>query len=138
MTLYVSTPQAQCADISVDHDTITISGEIEIGDFEVFSSKATLLNNAVVLQGSYGGKLLEALKIRELVRAKQFSTYVHTRCESSCSLIWMAGAQRFKTEKALVGFHSAHYESGEVNRIGNTAIEAFLWKLERLTKRLNR
>jgi hypothetical protein len=56
-----------------------------------------------------GGRAGEAALIAKLVRERKLKTYVETRCESACTVILLAGADRAVTGNALVGFHRASF-----------------------------
>lgn len=56
-----------------------------------------------------GGRVGEAALIAKLVRERQLKTYVDTHCESACTVILLAGADRAVTAHARVGFHRASF-----------------------------
>jgi hypothetical protein len=118
---------SHAAQIEVNQSNVTIDGDIELNDFETFRSKTAFLNKAVVILKSDGGKLLPAIWIGELVRARRFVTYVQDRCESACGLIWLAGSLRFRTSTSLIGFHSSYDgRTGNALSLGNDVAGAYL------------
>jgi hypothetical protein len=54
---------------------------------------------------SIGGRLREAAEIAALARTRRLNTYVDTVCESACTFVFLAGADRAATPNARVGFH---------------------------------
>jgi ATP-dependent protease ClpP protease subunit len=118
------------AQIDVNQSTITIDGDIDFGDFVAIQSKTSILNNATVVLKSNGGKLLPAIKIGELIKTKGYATYVQEYCASACTLIWLAGQQRYMTPTALIGLHAAYDAgSGMVNGMANALVGAYLNKI---------
>ena len=118
------------AQIEVNQSIITIDGDIDLGDFVALQSKTSILNNATVVLKSNGGKLLPAIKIGELIKTKGYTTYVQEYCASACTLIWLAGQQRYMTPTALIGLHAAYDAgSGMVNGMANALVGAYLNKI---------
>jgi len=118
------------AQIEVDHSTVTISGDIIFGDFVAFQSKTSSLNNAVVVLKGNGGRLLPAIKIGEMIRTKGYTTYVYEYCASACTLIWLAGLQRYMTPTAMIGLHAAYDTgSGVASGSANALVGAYLNKI---------
>jgi hypothetical protein len=126
--LALCTPSTPCrnADIQVNGTTVTISGSIAELDYERFVDRTKHLSTATVILNSDGGYLLTALQIGEYIHQKNWATHVAEVCESACSLIWMGGVPRIRTSFSRIGFHSAHYPDGQVNRVGNIAVEVYL------------
>jgi hypothetical protein len=56
-----------------------------------------------------GGRVGEAALIAQLVRERKLKTYVDKHCESACTVILLAGADRAVTADARVGFHRASF-----------------------------
>jgi hypothetical protein len=62
----------------------------------------------VVLE-SGGGRIAEAVDVAQMVRERKLNTYVETHCESACTFIFLAGADRAGTPHAQIGFHRAFF-----------------------------
>jgi hypothetical protein len=57
---------------------------------------------------SPGGHIKAALEVADMLRARNLDTYVGRICASACTIVFLAGHQRFATEAARLGFHQAH------------------------------
>src|SRR5262245_46447079 len=99
---------------------IAIVGTIETADAETFQEKTRTLTEALVLLNSNGGDVVAAIRVGEMVRARGFTTFVTDTCASACTLIWLAGSQRYMSRHAQIGFHQASKpNTGEVSGAGN-------------------
>jgi len=58
-----------------------------------------------VMLDSGGSRLKEAEDVARLVSARELNTYVESHCESVCTYVFLAGADRAATPNALIGFH---------------------------------
>ncbi|MFZ2267516.1 MAG: hypothetical protein WAV95_08030 [Azonexus sp.] len=74
-----------------------------------------------VLLESGGGRLHEARKIADLVRARHLNTYTEAMCASACTYIFLAGKDRAATPNARIGFHQASFV-GMNNELKNEAM----------------
>ena len=120
----------QAASIAVNQAAIAIDGDLEVGDFETFQSRARLLTQATVILRSNGGRLGPALRIGEVIRQKRWSTLVLEYCSSACSLIWLAGTQRYMAANAQIGFHAAYDDrTGQEGGMANAVVGSFLTRL---------
>ena len=129
----LSASAAPCygAQISVNQSSVNISGEIISDDFATFQSKTASLSNATVALRSNGGRLLPAIKIGEMIKTKGYTTHVPEYCASACTLIWLAGRQRYMSPTALIGLHAA-YDAGNgvvVSGSANALVGAYLNKI---------
>src|ERR1700722_12369788 len=57
---------------------------------------------------SPGGYLQPALQAAEIIRARGLDTYVPRLCASACTVVFLAGKDRFLGPDARLGFHQAH------------------------------
>jgi membrane-bound ClpP family serine protease len=115
---------------SPDVRAIAIVGTIEAADTETFQEKTRTLTEAVVLLSSNGGDVVTAIRIGEMIRARRFSTFVTDTCASACTLIWLAGSQRYMSRHARIGFHQAsNGDTGEVSGAGNALVGSYLTRL---------
>jgi hypothetical protein len=113
-----------------DARAIAIVGTIETADTETFQEKTRMLREAVVLLKSNGGDVVTAIRIGEMVRARRFPTFVTDTCASACTLIWLAGSQRYMSSYAGIGFHQAsNRDTGEVSGAGNALVGSYLTRL---------
>ncbi|GLQ55353.1 hypothetical protein [Devosia nitrariae] len=58
---------------------------------------------------SGGGRIGEAEKVADLIRARGLDTYVPSTCASACTLIFLAGKTRTLFDGARLGFHSTDF-----------------------------
>ena len=86
---------------------VLLAGEIDFGTADDF---AKLLDAArevkVVDLNSIGGRIAEAEEIGRSVKEHSLATYTNARCVSACTLVFLAGAQRYAGTMAKIGFHS--------------------------------
>lgn len=61
---------------------------------------------AMVALDSVGGWEHEGFAAARLISERRLSTYVEGECDSACTLVLLAGAERVVTESASIGFHS--------------------------------
>jgi hypothetical protein len=54
---------------------------------------------------SIGGRILEAQKMSDMIRAHGLSTDVTQDCMSACTIVFLGGKERFMTPSARLGFH---------------------------------
>jgi hypothetical protein len=113
-----------------DPRAVAIVGTIETADTETFQEKTRTLREAIVLLSSNGGDVVTAIRIGEMVRARRFPTFVTDTCASACTLIWLAGSQRYMSRHAGIGFHQAsNRDTGEVSGVGNALVGSYLTRL---------
>jgi hypothetical protein len=127
----MATPVARGADIRVlpDARAVTIEGEIQPNDFEIFKEKTSRLNGQhIVGLQSYGGNIIAALQIGEFIRMRGWQTFVPKECHSACALIWLAGVKRAMNSTARIGFHAASVDGREIGS-GNALVGAYLTRL---------
>lgn len=98
------------AKITRDGDVVSVTGDIEQGDFAAFQSVAGGLGaGAVVRLKSRGGLTFEAIAIGLFIRPRGFITHAERgECASSCALLWLAGNKRTAHPKAKIGFHQSY------------------------------
>ncbi len=124
---------AEITDLQLDDGThaILITGNIEEGDNKKFGNIAATLPDAIVALDSNGGNLLDAIEIGKSIRVKGFQTVVlsNSNCNSSCGLIWLAGSQRFLSERARIGLHASYtLRDGQTSEsgVGNAIVGRYL------------
>jgi hypothetical protein len=129
-------PGAHAANIEIRHPDaapalVTVDGDLELGDIEIFRSKITALSKASVAFRSDGGSLLAGIRIGMLIRVKNFNTIVPdaAQCASACAVAWLGGAHRFLGVGSKVGFHAAYVQKAGATTEsgpGNAVLGAYL------------
>lgn len=115
---------------------ISISGPIEVGDYDRFLDAIDRGRPDLIVLNSPGGSLPEGLAIAAEIALLRLPTLVDNSsgCFSACALIWVAGAPRIMSSDAEIGVHAAYYlvedKDGSlepvVSSVGNANIGAFL------------
>ena len=89
---------------------IELDGGIKLG---LAAELAGLLDSnpdvTVLHLNSGGGRVFEAAQVSDLVRQHRLDTFVRSNCASACGTIFLAGANRFATQSAQLGFHSYRF-----------------------------
>ena len=111
-----------------DSVEISISGSIAPGDIDTLTASIKAANDAGKLVtslrlNSYGGNLLEAIRVADWVRSAKISTNVgqSATCASACFLIFAAGETKYASMSARIGVHRAS-EKGIVSRDATTSM----------------
>src|SRR5262245_60670158 len=106
--MLVSAP-TEAAKIVRAGDEIFIIGAIQQGDDTTFNDLA-VGDKLTVYLSSTGGHLTPALRIGEIIRAKQYTTVVPNgaSCNSSCAFIWVGGVLRKMGSGASLAMHCAY------------------------------
>jgi hypothetical protein len=130
LVLLATTAPVHAAEITVQRDpvlsTVLIDGVIELRDYRDFIAATRGLGKALVRLRSIGGKIIAAMQIGQEVRDRQWSTEVAGSCQSACSLIWVAGTERYLPPGSSLGFHQPKTEDGTVATDGVARIGAYL------------
>lgn len=115
---------------------ISISGPIDVGDYDRFVDELNRGRPDVLVLSSPGGNLSEGLAIAAETALLRIPTSVGDSggCFSACALIWVAGAPRIMGNGSEIGVHAAYYLVEEidgslepvVSSVGNANIGAFL------------
>jgi len=106
-------------------NTLAILGDISNGSSSIIS--AALDRNPMVTKlylDSDGGRIKEALKISSEVGRRQLDTYVEGDCLSACTFIFLAGAQRYATPNARIGFHKPALDD-DSNKLLTAEVERY-------------
>lgn len=105
-------PMGPVAAMSLDQTgtTLELKGHLSAGVADRFEEvlKASPAAKLVVLD-SDGGRIFEALRVAELVRARGLDTRVEQHCASACTLILLAGKERSAHRFAQIGFHQPDF-----------------------------
>ncbi len=106
--------------VSKENKTIVmLTGEIVEGDAEKLKTIIQSANEAGRLVSgirlnSFGGNLLEGVKLANIIRYGKISTVVANgaKCASACFVAFAAGSQKFVSYTASVGVHGASDRGG--------------------------
>ena len=58
---------------------------------------------------SIGGRIREAQKMSDIVKARGLATYVVDECLSACTVVFLGGKERFLLDGASLGFHQPSF-----------------------------
>ena len=95
---------------------LDFSGGISFGTAKEFETMLKAMDNVrTVRLNSNGGRIAEAQKISDLIRARGLSTYVTHQCVSACTIIFLGGKQRSLHASARLGFHQPYFRGMTAN-----------------------
>jgi hypothetical protein len=64
----------------------------------------------VIHLNSHGGRISEAIKMRDLIRERGLTTYTSTKCSSACTIAFVGGIKRFlHPSRGQLGFHQGTF-----------------------------
>jgi len=92
-TLLIATTSASAATIKRVEDRLVLTGPIQAGDDVAFAA-ALDGDVKIVVLGSTGGRVSEAMAIGRAIRKRRLDTAVPSSCKSACALIWAGGVKR--------------------------------------------
>lgn len=76
-----------------------------------------------IVLDSQGGRMGPAIALARIVKAHDLEVRVPSRCESACTLLFIASRHRILDPQAQLGFHSFHLPDG--SRRENAAVNSF-------------
>lgn len=89
---------------------LDFSGGISFGTAKEFETMLNAMDQVrTVRLNSGGGRVAEAQKISDLIRARGLSTFVTHECASACTIVFLGGKQRFLLSTARLGFHQPSF-----------------------------
>ena len=95
---------------------LDFSGGISFGTAKEFETMLKAMDNVgTVRLNSNGGRIAEAQKISDLIRARGLSTYVTRQCVSACTIMFLGGKQRYLHATARLGFHQPYFRGMTAN-----------------------
>jgi len=95
---------------SADGSEVVLRGNIAIGAADKFAAVLAAAPKArTLVLTSPGGRILEAERIAEAVRARGLDTRVDDACMSACTEILLAGRSRSAPARARIGFHQPDF-----------------------------
>ena len=110
--------------VSPDGRDLLVSGAIAAGSAERF---AEVLAGAPgvekVVLTSVGGRMLEAGRMADLIRARGLDTQVQDHCMSACTNLLLAGRDRFAAEDARIGFHQPSFPGASADELRDAIAE---------------
>ena len=92
---------------------VDVVGDIVLEDDKTFQAKVGRPvdpEKVIITLVGDGGDALTAGAIGDIIRLTGMNTFVPVgqRCASACAFIWLAGAERFISSNAYVGFHGIY------------------------------
>lgn len=85
---------------------LDFSGSIGFGTARELEMMLKAMDGVTTVRlNSSGGRVAEAQKMSDLIRARGLSTYVTRECQSACTIVFLGGKQRFLYTTAKLGFH---------------------------------
>jgi hypothetical protein len=95
---------------------LDFSGSIAFGTAKEFETMLKAMDNVrTVRLNSNGGRIAEAQKISDLIRARGLSTFVTQQCVSACTIVFLGGKQRYLLSTARLGFHQPYFRGMTTN-----------------------
>jgi hypothetical protein len=95
---------------------LDFSGGISFGTAKEFETMLKAMDNVrTVRLNSNGGRIAEAQKISDLIRARGLATYVTQSCVSACTIVFLGGKQRYLFSTAKLGFHQSYFKGMTAN-----------------------
>lgn len=93
---------------------LTIEGDIELGDWRRFVlAMRDAPDVSGILLRSDGGSLDDGLAIAKHIYGNRLDTMVTGECHSVCTVMFLAGRQKYLGAEALLTVHSAYKELGD-------------------------
>jgi hypothetical protein len=121
----------------IGSDIISVSGRIEPGDQLTISSivLAKMPDSTAIILNSGGGFGNAAFLIGRAIRKRGLATKIPAgaRCDSACSLIWLAGVRREIDCQARIGLHAPRFAGTfEPSDSGNKIMANYMAEMGRL------
>jgi RDD family len=92
--------------VSADGQMLDFSGGITFGVAKELDGFLSAMGNLKTVRlSSNGGRILEAQKMSDLLRARGLSTLVTQSCLSACTIVFLGGKERFISPSGRLGFH---------------------------------
>lgn len=90
--------------------TLALKGPISAGVADRLEEVLSLAPKAeLVVLDSDGGRIFEALRMADLIKARGLDTRVEQHCASACTLVLLAGKDRSAHRFAQIGFHQPDF-----------------------------
>jgi hypothetical protein len=109
---------------------LSISGDIEVGDWSAFSRILRANPNiAGVALSSMGGSLDDGLAIAKQIHDRELDTLLVDVCHSVCSIMFLAGQDRYAPEGFRLSVHTAYKQVADwtvQDHVANGTVTWFL------------
>jgi hypothetical protein len=87
-------------------EMLEFSGGITFGVAKEMEGFLSAMSNVKTVRlNSLGGRILEAQKMSDLIKARRLSTLVERDCLSACTIVFLGGTDRAVMSNARLGFH---------------------------------
>ena len=91
-------------------EMLEFSGGITFGTAREFESFLNAMPNVrLVRLKSIGGRIREAQKMSDMIRARKLATFVMDDCLSACTIVFLGGDERGMLATARLGFHQPSF-----------------------------
>ena len=104
---------------------LEFSGGITFGVAQEMQGFLAAMENVErVRLNSIGGRILEAQKMSDLIKARGLSTVVFNQCLSACTIVFLGGKERWLAQNGRLGFHQPAFRGmSETERRLTIALE---------------
>jgi hypothetical protein len=110
---------------------LEFSGGITFGVANELNGFLSAMGNVrTVRLHSMGGRILEAQRMSDLIRAKGLTTFVAQDCMSACTIVFLGGKERVVLPAARIGFHQPAFR-GMTAASRRAAISTEMARLQR-------
>ncbi len=110
---------------------LEFSGGITFGVANELNGFLQAMGNVrTVRLNSMGGRILEAQRMSDLIRAKGLTTFVTQDCMSACTIVFLGGKERVVQPAARIGFHQPAFR-GMTASSRHAAISTEVARLQR-------
>ncbi|QPF85386.1 RDD family protein [Bradyrhizobium genosp. L] len=112
--------------------TLEFSGGITFGVAKEMENFLGAMGNIrTVRLNSTGGRMLEAQKMADLIKARELTTYVAQDCLSACTVVFLGGKDRVLLKgRGRLGFHQVRF-AGMTSASRSLAMSSEIARLER-------
>lgn len=91
-------------------EVLEVSGFLSAGIADAFADRvAAAPGLKLVSVDSNGGRIAEAIRMAELIKARGLDARVERRCASACTFLLLAGKERSAHQFAEIGFHQPDF-----------------------------
>lgn len=92
--------------VLADGRMLEFSGGITFGVADELERLLDATGNVATLRlNSVGGRIHEAQRMSEIVKARGLTTHVEQECMSACTIVFLGGRERLLLDTARLGFH---------------------------------
>jgi hypothetical protein len=121
----------------VTDNQLLIAGKIvnfDGGNLRAIAASRLNRKPVTVILDSFGGQVKDAIEMGQVIHNNKWETSVPNgnKCESACTLLWLAGVNRHLGKYAQLGFHSSALIANgpcQPNTIGNAVIRGYMLEM---------